>query len=406
MWRQSTTWSIMLGLLGAVSTTSAADPPNAKLAITDINEVDEDFAFQGEYAGTVLTGTGPWYRRNMGLQVVAQGDGKFIGVVYAEGLPGAGWDRISRIPLVGDRTDDELQMMGGPLYVNVRRRYAEVGYAKYPNDPPVGRLLKTHRVSSTLNASPPPGATVLFDGTNTDHFENGRMTDDGLLMVGTQLKRIYRDYTLHLEFRLPYMPFARGQGRSNSGVYLQSRYEVQILDSFGLKGERNECGGLYKYREPDINMCFPPLSWQTIDVKFTSPQFDTDGKKIRNARLTVWHNGLLVHNDFELERKTGAGRPEGANLLPIMLQDHHNPVRFRNIWIVDDSSAHDHPTTQPCVITTVAAAARPTRMLSSIRDEIDSAIAAANVASEPQISAVGKDTPGPSDSGLKAVSPQ
>ena len=102
-------------------------------------------------------------------------------------------------------------------------------------------------------------------------------------MEGTELKQAYRDYTLHVEFRLPYMPHARGQGRSNSGVYLQSRYEVQILDSFGLAGENNECSGLYKFRKPDANLCFPPLAWQTYDIVFSAPRFSADGTKIQNA---------------------------------------------------------------------------------------------------------------------------
>ena len=110
---------------------------------------------------------------------------------------------------------------------------------------------------------------------------------------------------------------------------------MQILDSFGLAGKNNECGGLYHYVEPATNMCLPPLSWQTYDIDLTAAAFDTAGKKTRNARLTVRHNGVLVHDDVEIARKTGAGKPEGALALPTKLQNHGNPVRFRNIWLVD-----------------------------------------------------------------------
>jgi hypothetical protein len=131
------------------------------------------------------------------------------------------------------------------------------------------------------------------------------------------------------------MPYARGQRRSNSGVYIQSRYEVQILDSFGLEGKNNECGGLYKQRPPDLNMCFPPLRWQTYDITFVSPKFADDGTKLRNARITVRHNGELIHNNVEVTNKTGAGKLEASQPLPTKLQNHGDPVRFRNIWLVE-----------------------------------------------------------------------
>ena len=97
-------------------------------------------------------------------------------------------------------------------------------------------------------------------------------------------KQKFGDYTLHVEFRLSYMPLARGQARSNSGVYLHDCYEIQVLDSFGLEGENNDCGGFYQSGKPDVNMCYPPLTWQTYDVDFTAPRYK-DGKKTANARV-------------------------------------------------------------------------------------------------------------------------
>ncbi|MGH7128550.1 MAG: 3-keto-disaccharide hydrolase, partial [Planctomycetaceae bacterium] len=151
-----------------------------------------------------------------------------------------------------------------------------------------------------------------------------------------------------IEFRLPYMPYARGQGRANSGVYLQGRYEVQILDSFGLHGAENECGALYRLRPPDVNMCLPPLAWQTFDIEFHAARFDAAGRKTENARITVLHNGVAIHDNVEILRKTGNGAEEGPDPLPIRLQDHGNPVVFRNIWILDRERTPAQPPRLAC----------------------------------------------------------
>jgi hypothetical protein len=143
---------------------------------------------------------------------------------------------------------------------------------------------------------------------------------------------------LHIEFRTPYMPAERGQKRGNSGVYIQGRYEVQILDSFGLDGLFNECGSLYRTQPPLVNMCFPPMSWQTYDIDFTAARFDSAGNKTAPARITVTHNGIVVQKNFEIPNKTGAGAAEGADPRPIKLQNHNDAVQFRNIWIIDRSS--------------------------------------------------------------------
>ena len=130
------------------------------------------------------------------------------------------------------------------------------------------------------------------------------------------------------------MPTARGQARGNSGVYLQGRYEVQVLDSFGLAGEDNECGGIYQVSRPRVNMTLPPLQWQTYDIDFTAARFDSAGEKTANARLTVRHNGVLIHDDLELPGTTGGGDPEGPEPGALHLQDHWNPVFYRNVWVL------------------------------------------------------------------------
>ena len=154
---------------------------------------------------------------------------------------------------------------------------------------------------------------VLFNGKSAKNFKPGKMTEDGLLMEGANSIEKFQSHKLHLEFRLPYEPTRRGQGRANSGCYLQARYEVQILDSFGLAGKHNECGGIYSIKDPDLNMCFPPL----------------------HARITIRHNGVLIHDNVELPKRTTASPlAEGPQPGFLHLQDHSNPLRFRNIWVV------------------------------------------------------------------------
>jgi hypothetical protein len=195
------------------------------------------------------------------------------------------------------------------------------------------------RQSPTLGAKPPAGAIVLFDGSNKDEWDSGRL-DEKTKLLNTdgkdiKSKRKFSSYTIHLEFMMPYRPAARGQGRGNSGFYQIDLYEVQILDSFGLDGANNECGGIYSQREPLLNMCFPPLTWQTYDVDFTNAVAE-GGKKTKNAVITVKLNGVVVHDKYELTGKTGGsrGEPEGTPG-SMKLQGHGNPLQFRNIWIVE-----------------------------------------------------------------------
>ena len=141
-------------------------------------------------------------------------------------------------------------------------------------------------------------------------------------------------FKLHVEFRVPYMPQAKGQGRGNSGVYVQGRYEVQVLDSYGLDSKDNDCGGIYSVAKPLVNACKAPTVWQSYDIEFHSPKC-TDGKKTEPARITVLHNGVKIHDNVKIDKdNTTAGLGgDPCKPGPIMLQDHGNPVQFRNIWL-------------------------------------------------------------------------
>jgi hypothetical protein len=291
--------------------------------------LDSDFQLQGEYSGDITTPEGA---KQLGVQVIALGAGKFRGVGYIGGLPGDGWDGSVPRDAEGEAKDGALKIHSDLYDATISDgtlMLTTVGNLR------IGELKKVVRQSKTLGARPPEGAVVLFDGSSADAFDKGRLTSDGLLMQGATSKQKFQDFTLHLEFLLPFMPTARGQGRGNSGCYMQGRYEVQVLDSFGLKGENNECGGIYSIKAPDENMCFPPLSWQTYDVDFTAGRYE-DGKKVKDALITVRHNDVVIHRDVKLPKSTTAAPvKEGSEPGPLYLQDHGNPVRYRNIWLVE-----------------------------------------------------------------------
>ena len=291
---------------------------------------DPDFAIQGEY-GSAHPGAA------VGVQVVALGNGRFDAFVLDGGLPGLGWTPgKKRGVLQGARVDDKLVLADEAKTLTATIRQGRL--VLLAENGTTSELPRIERPSPTLGAKPAAGAVVLFDGTSANEWQNGKMENGHLLATGCASKRHFGDYTLHLEFRTPYKPAARGQQRDNSGIYHSGRWETQILDSFGLDGKDNECGGIYSISKPRLNMCLPPLAWQTYDVEFTAAKFDSSGQRTAWPRITVRLNGVVVHEDLELAKDFTTSAPitkplEGPEG-PMFLQEHGNPVVFRNIWVV------------------------------------------------------------------------
>lgn len=288
-------------------------------AYTTVEESGPDYALQGEYAG-----------KKFGVQVIALGDGKFDAVVLTGGLPGAGWDKKGRTIIGGETKDGVVSFSkdGNSLTLKDGQIKGNLGDAFVS-------AKKVERKSPTLGAKPAEGAIVLFDGSSTDEWKEGKIVEDKLLGVAARTKREFKDFQLHLEFRTPFMPKSRGQSRGNSGMYILDQYECQVLDSFGLEGRDNECGGIYSISRPAVNMCLPPLTWQTYDVDFKAARFDNDGKKTSNAVTTIKLNGVAIHSDLELPKATPGGGRNDEKAGGLFLQNHGDPVVYRNIWIVE-----------------------------------------------------------------------
>ena len=324
-------------LLACCSLLSAAEPaaPKAKpaepTAFLTVEAAGADFLLQGEFAV-----------KGLGANVIALGADKFRLVIFQGGLPGAGWDGSAKTEMEGTKNGGQVSFTSknGDASASVTIVIAGVANGALtvtlPGSQPV-TLNRLIRRSPTEGLAAPTGAKILFDGKNADAWKDGKVDERGFLRCGTTSKDLFKDYTLHLEFMLPFKPFARGQGRANSGVYHQDRYEVQVLDSFGLKGENNECGGIYTISAPKVNMCFPPLQWQTYDVDFTAAKFDAQGQRTAWARITVRHNGILIQDNVELPHTTtSSGIKTITNTPgPFQLQEHGNPVYYRNIWVLE-----------------------------------------------------------------------
>ncbi|MDC0262128.1 DUF1080 domain-containing protein [Planctomycetaceae bacterium] len=218
--------------------------------------------------------------------------------------------------------------------------------------------------TSTLGLAPPDGAVVLFDGSNFDAWKpfswqwinpqddqqeiQWKIVDDEAMQVAFEFngkkrkqflcsKERFGDYRLHLEFQLP-----KDGGNGNSGLFVGPLYELQILDSAAKESiGMGDCGAIYQIREPDVNAALQPGIWQTIDLKYKAAKIGSNGFMTENgaARVTAHLNGKLIHNDFRLSlrRNKYAAFPEEPTS-PIILQEHGSPVKFRNIWLVENAT--------------------------------------------------------------------
>ena len=313
-------YSVLFSLAVLLTVPASADE-NSR-TILDPEKVTPDYHIQGEYSGDMDGQT-------FGMHVVAQGDNTFKAVVYPGGLPGDGYIGYDRIFAEGATVDGVTKISSDGGYALINDGVAEV----FVDGSPAGSLKRVERKSSSLGKKPPEGAVVLFDGSSVDNFIDGRIMMNNLLLAGSESKQKFDDHSLHLEFRLPYEPYDRGQQRGNSGVYIQGRYELQVLDSFGLEGENNECGGIYSISKPKVNACFPPLTWQTYDIDFKAARWE-NGSKVENARVTIRQNGIVIHKDLELTKGTPGKDAEGEGPGGLFLQGHGNQVMYRNIWVV------------------------------------------------------------------------
>jgi len=342
---------LAVSLIGALPSLAAQKKKKKPIPVfVDVETAGPDWQVQGEYIGKVGDD-------KLGVQVIALGNGAFQAVFYPGGLPGAGWDGKVRIPLDGRTKDGKTvfepskaakkYMAGPPEQFSALRNNPSGGQKNWEavieNERMKGRTdngkrfvaERVIRKSPTLGMKPPAGAVVLFaEKGDEKNFKGGHLDKRGLLCAGTVSNQKFSDFTLHVEFMTPFRPQARSQGRGNSGVYLQHLYEVQVLDSFGLEGLDNECGGIYKKGNCKVNMCLPPLTWQTYDVEFTAAKFE-GGKKVANAIATIKHNGVVIHDKLSISGKTGGSRGNEPGPGPLHLQGHGNPVFFRNIWVVE-----------------------------------------------------------------------
>ena len=395
--RKQTCWlftALVLSVAAAITAQGiSAQEYTSRMEVLQNEALRRDFTIQGVY----LAGTGT---DKAGLHMIANGDGTFRVVFYHGGLPGDGWKAGDRRVLGTAKVDGDKITFNitdvhgtspegmenprgeteGKITIETPQRGQGQGAGQFRGTPVKIEVMnatyerQTTR-SPTFNQAAPDGAVVIFDGTNLDKFQPGAKMNEAPQRPGagsvqqrpgagntlwaeaatTAFEK--KPYKMHIEFMLSYMPQAREQGRSNSGVYVDERYELQVLDSFGLEGENNECGGFYTVAKPLVNMCFPPLTWQTYDIEFTPAQYDGNQKTV-NARVTVVHNGVKIHDNIELQGTPGR-KDEGPEPLGLYLQGHGNKVQYRNIWL----QYQDAPAVQAVVETPelTAAAERPRR---------------------------------------------
>lgn len=317
--------------------------------------VDVPAPFMGQWEGKFLNSEKENDSPEIYAEVIASGGGKY---------------RIQILPRFFKRADLIKEMespaTGGKIVFDDGGWKGEITPDSFTGEwvqagkpPRKFSFTKSHFQSPTLGRKPPEGATILFDGKNLDAWQNikdggaagwGILPDGALEILSMKkgaasggkgdicTKEKFGDVRLHLEFQSSYEPELNRLDRSNSGVFLQGLYEVQILDSFGAAGLWNECGAIYHITPPKVNACLPPGEWQTYDILFRAARFHPDGSVSEYPRITVRQNGILIQHNEEIPAGTksvGSKRPSPPPPVtgPIELQDHGHPVKYRNIWV-------------------------------------------------------------------------
>jgi hypothetical protein len=294
---------------------------------------------QGLYEGSCKDAKG---ETKLEARVVAQGKGVYK--VFVREVVGE--KTTAKAELDGKTEGDAVSFAGKVGNVEWSCTYADGTLKGTCGQGCTLELKRAERQSPTLGAKPPEGAIVLLppDPKSSDEMvrrkgKDGtepewKVLEDGGVPIpkgGMNSKRAFDgSFKLHVEFKIPFLPDKHGQGRGNSGVYLPNGDEIQVLDSFGdttyLGGG---CGGLYKYKDPDAFDKFslaslPPLAWQTYDVEYRVEK--KDGKLVGKPKVTVLHNGIKIHDKFQVQMNAKKGG--------FHFQDHGNPVQYRNIWVL------------------------------------------------------------------------
>ena len=287
-----------------------------------------DFSIQGEYHRKASP---------IGAQMVALGNGKFDLYVLEGGLPGLGWDKEkSRIKLTGNHEEGVVTFAANK---GISALLEEKVLAIQRDGKDLVKVSRVERTSPTIGGESTQGCDRSFRRHKCRTL--GKGSDERRSPASHRHHQQTEVQRLPTPPRIPHPPTSPSHAANNvatAASTLGGRWETQVLDSFALDGKMNECGGIYSISEPDVNMCLPPLTWQTYDVDFTSAKFDANGKRTAWPRMTVKLNGVIIHNDRELPKDLTTAAPGKGPLkdeaLPVYLQNHGNPVVFRNIWVL------------------------------------------------------------------------
>lgn len=317
---------ILLSLL-AVASQRFSTAADGKI----LGPADPDFKVQGEYTGAA-TGPDGGPEIKVGVQVIALGGGKFHAVAYHGGLPGDGWDGGNKFEVDGQRQDGVVVFPNdqgrGEIKNGVLRIHAPAGEV-------LAELAKVERKSPTLGdplRQAPWCCSMARVGPSSTP---ARLRPRAIWPPGPPANANSEAASCTSSFSCRSCPRLAARTAAIAAATCKGGYEVQMLDSFGLTGENDECGGIYGVKSPDTNMAFPPLSWQTYDIDYTAARYE-NGKKVKNATITVMHNGVVVQKNVEVPNATRAAPvPEGPEPGPLYLQEHGNAVCYRNVWLVE-----------------------------------------------------------------------